>query len=52
MHGQEIMSCIVSKRCRGLQIQDPKGKSIERVREIRNQIEQKVKDFIGSITKG
>jgi protein-tyrosine-phosphatase len=33
------------------QIQDPKGKSIGEVREIRDQIEQKVKDFIVSITK-
>jgi len=33
-------------------IQDPKGKSIEQVREIRDQIEQKVKDFIVSRTKG
>lgn len=34
------------------QIQDPKGKPIEEVREIRDQIEQKVKDFIDSMTKG
>jgi len=34
------------------QIQDPKGKSIEEVRKIRDQIEQKVKDFIDSITIG
>ena len=32
-------------------IQDPKGKPIGQVREIRDQIEQKVKDFISSMTK-
>lgn len=54
------MGCMNKESCPALflnnvedwQIQDPKGKSIEQVREIRDQIEQKVKDFIVSITKG
>jgi len=54
------MGCMDKESCPALflkdvedwQIQDPKGKSIEQIREIRDQIEQKVKDFIGSITKG
>ena len=33
------------------QIQDPKGKSIKEVREIRDKIEQKVKDFTDSVTE-
>jgi len=33
-------------------IEDPKDKPIEKVREIRDQIEKKVKDFIVTITKG
>lgn len=33
-------------------IEDPKDKPIEKVREIRDQIEQKVKEFIESLTKG
>ena len=28
------------------QIQDPKGKSIEEIREIRDDIEQRVKEFV------
>ncbi|MGD2107519.1 MAG: arsenate reductase ArsC [Nitrosopumilaceae archaeon] len=52
------MGCMDKEACPALflnnvedwQIQDPKGKSIEQVREIRDQIEQKVKDFIVSIT--
>ena len=54
------MGCMDKESCPALflkdvedwQIQDPKGKSIEQVREIRDQIEQKVKDFIDSIAKG
>jgi len=53
------MGCMDKESCPALflkdvkdwQIQDPKGKSIEEVREIRDQIEQKVKDFINSLTK-
>ena len=53
------MGCVNKESCPALflkniedwQIQDPKGKSIEEVREIRDQIEQKVKEFIDSITK-
>ena len=29
---------------------DPKGKSIERVREIRNEIEERVKELVSAIT--
>jgi len=54
------MGCMDKESCPALflkdvedwQIQDPKGRSIEEVRKIRDQIEQKVKDFIVSITKG
>ena len=54
------MGCIDEESCPALflkdvidwQIQDPKGKSIEQVREIRDKIEQKVKDFTSSMTKG
>jgi len=54
------MGCMDKESCPTLflkdiddwQIQDPKGKPIEQVREIRDQIEQKVKDFIVTITKG
>jgi len=50
------MGCMDKESCPALflkdvidwQIQDPKGKSIEQVRKIRDQIEQKVKDFISS----
>ena len=53
------MGCVDKESCPALflkdvddwQIQDPKGKSIEEVREIRDEIEQKVKDFIGLMTK-
>ena len=53
------MGCMDKESCPALflkdvedwQIQDPKGKSIEEVREIRDQIEQKVKDLIDSMTK-
>jgi protein-tyrosine-phosphatase len=31
-------------------LEDPKGKSIERVREIRNEIEQRVKELVAEIT--
>ena len=54
------MGCMDKESCPALflkdtvdwQIQDPKGKTIEEVREIRDQIEQKIKDFIATITKG
>jgi len=54
------MGCMDKESCPALflkdvidwQIQDPKGKPIEQVREIRDQIESKVKDFINSMTKG
>ena len=54
------MGCMDKESCPALflkdvadwQIQDPKGRSIEEIRKIRDQIEQKVKDFIVSITKG
>jgi len=54
------MGCMDKESCPALflkdvidwQIQDPKGKTIEEVREIRDQIEQKVKEFIITITKG
>jgi len=53
------MGCMDKESCPALflkdvedwQIQDPKGKSIEEVRVIRDQIEQKVKEFIISMTK-
>ena len=53
------MGCIDKESCSALflkdvidrQIQDPKGKSIKEVREIRDKIEQKVKDFIDSVTE-
>ena len=54
------MGCMDKESCPALflkdvmnwQIQDPKEESIEKVREIRDQIEQKVKNFIDPITKG
>ena len=54
------MGCMDKESCPALflknvqdwQISDPKGKSIEQVRIIRDQIEQKVKDLIVSVTKG
>jgi len=54
------MGCMDKESCPALflkdvenwQIQDPKGKSIEEVRKIRDQIEQKVKDFIVAMAKG
>jgi len=53
------MGCMYKESCPALflkdvidwQIQDPKGKSIKEVREIRDKIEQKVKDFIDSVTE-
>jgi len=53
------MGCMDKESCPALflkdvkdwQIQDPKGKSIEEVREIRDQIEQKVKDFIVNVAR-
>lgn len=53
------MGCMDKESCPALflkdvkdwKIQDPKGKSIEEVRDIRDQIEQKVKGFIDSMTK-
>jgi len=53
------MGCMDKESCPALflkdvidwQIQDPKGKSIKEVREIRDKIEQKVKDFIDSVTE-
>lgn len=60
--GAEIavnMGCMDKESCPALflknvkdwKMQDPNGKSIEQVREIRDQIEQKVKGFIDSMTK-
>ncbi|MDH3677888.1 MAG: arsenate reductase ArsC [Nitrosopumilus sp.] len=54
------MGCMDKESCPALflkgvkdwQIQDPKGKTIEEVREIRDQIKQKVKEFIRAITQG
>ena len=54
------MGCMDKESCPALflkdviywQIQDPKGESIEKVRIIRDQIEQKVKDLIDYMTKG
>ena len=48
------MGCMDKESCPALflkdvidwQIQDPKGKSIEEVRKIRDQIEHKVKEFV------
>jgi len=53
------MGCMDKESCPALflkdvddwQIQDPKGKTIEEVREIRDRIEQKVKDFIVNVTR-
>ena len=53
------MGCIDKESCPALflknvqdwQISDPKGRSIEEVRAIRDQIEQKVKDLIVSMTR-
>ena len=53
------MGCMDKESCPALflkdvidwQIQDPKGKSIKEVREIRDKIEQKVKDFIDFVTE-
>lgn len=53
------MGCMDKESCPALflknvndwQIQDPKGKTVEEVREIRDQIEQKVKDFIVNVTR-
>ena len=53
------MGCMDKESCPELflknledwQIHDPKGKSIEEVRESRDQTEQKVKDFVVSMTK-
>jgi arsenate reductase (thioredoxin) len=51
------MGCMEKKSCPTLflynlldwNIEDPKGKSIEKVREIRNEIEQRVKELITSL---
>ena len=51
------MGCTDKESCPALflkdvidwKIQDPKEKTIEEIREIRDKIEQKVKDFIVSI---
>ena len=53
------MGCIDEKSCPALflkdvkdwEIQDPKEKSIEEVREIRNQIEQRVKELVSQLQK-
>jgi len=53
------MGCMDKESCPALflkdvidwQIQDPKGKSIKEVREIRDKIEQKVKGFTDSVTE-
>ncbi|CAD6524140.1 Protein tyrosine phosphatase [metagenome] len=52
------MGCMDKESCPALflkdvddwQIPDPKGKSIEEVREIRDQIEQKVKELINNLS--
>ncbi len=51
------MGCMDKESCPTLflrdvidwQIQDPKGKSIEEVRKIRDQIEQKIKEFVSQL---
>ena len=51
------MGCMDKESCPALflrnvtdwQIQDPKGKSIEEVRKIRDQIEQKIKEFVSQL---
>ncbi|EPA05784.1 low molecular weight phosphatase family protein [Candidatus Nitrosarchaeum limnium] len=53
------MGCIDKESCPALflknvddwQILDPKGRSIEEVREIRDQIEKKVKDLINKLSR-
>jgi len=51
------MGCMEKESCPTLflhnvldwNLEDPKGKSIEKVREIRDEIEQRVKEFVSSI---
>ena len=51
------MGCMEKESCPTLflhnfldwNIEDPKGKSIEKVREIRDEIEQRVKELVASI---
>ncbi len=51
------MGCMDEEACPALflrdvtdwQIQDPKGKSIKEVREIRNQVEQRVKELVSQL---
>ena len=53
------MGCMDKESCPALflrdvvdwQIEDPKGKSIEEIREIRDQIEQKIKEFVLQLEK-
>ena len=49
MHGQGILSHFVYPQTCRLGIEDPKGKSIEKVVEIRDEIEQRVKELISGL---
>ena len=46
---EEACPALFLKDVKDWKIQDPKGKSIEEVREIRDQIEQRVKEFVSQL---
>ena len=49
MHGKGILSYTIYHNLLDWNIEDPKGKSIEKVREIRDEIEQRVKELVTNL---
>ncbi len=49
MHGQRLVSSTFLHNLIDWGIEDPKDKPIEKVREVRNEIEQKVKELTASL---
>ena len=50
MYGQKFLSYNIFTKVIEWNLKDPKGKSIEEVREIRNEIEKRVKELVAEIT--
>ena len=49
MYGQKFLSYNIFTKGYRIEFTDPKGKSIEEVREIRNEIEKRVKELVAEI---
>ena len=50
MYEQKFLSYNILPNIIEWNLEDPKGKSIEEVREIRDEIEERIKEFVAEIT--